>query len=40
MNEELIKQLKEKVKGLSREDRMMVLMMALANLHMSNEKSK
>ena len=26
MNEELIKQLKEKVKGLSREDRMMVLM--------------
>ena len=40
MNEELIKQLKETVKGLSREDRMMVLMMALANLHMSNEKSK
>lgn len=30
MNEELIKQLKEKVKGLSPEDRMMVLMVALA----------
>lgn len=38
MNEKLIKQLKEKVKGLSPEDRMMVIMMALANLHMSNEK--
>ena len=39
MNEKLIKQLKEKVKGLSREDRMMVVMVALANLHMQREKS-
>ena len=30
MNEELIKQLKEKVKGLSREERMLALMVALA----------
>ena len=37
MNEELIKQLKEKVKGLSSEDRMMVLMAALANFHFNKE---
>ena len=30
MNEELIKQLKEKLKGLSPEDRMLALMVALA----------
>ncbi len=30
MNEELIKQLKEKVKGLSPEERMLALMVALA----------
>ena len=39
MNEELIKQLKEKVKGLSREDRMMVLMAALANFHFNKENA-
>ena len=39
MNEKLIKKLKEKVKGLNAEDRMMVLMVALANLHMRREKS-
>ena len=37
MNEELIKHLKEKVKGLSSEDRMMVLMAALANFHFNKE---
>jgi hypothetical protein len=37
MNEELIKQLKEQVKGLSREDRMMVLMGALANFQFNKE---
>jgi len=40
MNEELIKKLEEKVKNLKQEDRMMVLMMALANLHLGNEKTK
>ena len=37
MNDELIKQLKEKVKGLSHVDRMMVLMVALANFHFKKE---
>ena len=39
MNEELIKQLKEKVKELSPEDRMMVLMAALANLQFNEENA-
>jgi len=39
MNEELIKKLEEKVKNLKQEDRMMVLMMSLANLHLGKRKN-